>query len=442
MPGGVLLRPYHLAFRCDFGFAGTIDPDETELLVSLILSEGFRTNPDLIGVEKLAVVAPDKALLESPYKPLPRLPSAGQALIDAGDALPPFSVAFVKGWRRSVCALIVAEGVRTLDLLEAVSDDYKASMSTIYGSVGRYGSVRDQVFANRGVTLASSSTRRAPNCFNFLRQAEVLERSGAASDFTEEWDTASKVAKAFQLGRTEANAVSSLRSKVAVENLQLLRDSVDVRGMRGFLTNEVVAKDVFATGWTSGFGPLEQWQAELTNDPDGFVVHLLIQRLCVDWDKQAPSMRSAWTFRATLPVHQACGLFLHFLFLLQSRVPEEVQVQSKGRLRELFLQGYMDAEIEHVLVNTVPPGDLRNITAFRDVTSKHENQVSEEAEKRDRELARRVAEATLAQIKSKLQADIVVLKSRLPTRETDARETALDVLYQQQRQRPLILLIK
>ncbi|CAJ1461739.1 unnamed protein product, partial [Effrenium voratum] len=118
MPGGVLLRPYHLAFRCDFGFAGTIDPDETELLVSLILSEGFRTNPDLIGVEKLAVVAPDKALLESPYKPLPRLPSAG-------DALPPFSVAFVKGWRRSVCALIVAEGVRTLDLLEAVSDDYK-----------------------------------------------------------------------------------------------------------------------------------------------------------------------------------------------------------------------------------------------------------------------------------------------------------------------------
>ena len=76
-------------------------------------------------------------------------------------------------------------------------------------------------------------------------------------------------------------------------------------------------------------------------------------------------MRSAWTFRATLPVHQACGLFLHFLFLLQSRVPEEVQVQSKGRLRELFLQGYMDAEIEHVLVNTVPPGDLRNITAFR-----------------------------------------------------------------------------
>ena len=68
--------------------------------------------------------------------------------------------------------------------------------------------------------------------------------------------------------------------------------------------------------------------------------------------------------------------------------------------------------------------------------------MSEEAEKRDRELARRVAEATLAQIKSKLQADIVVLKSRLPTRETDARETALDVLYQQQRQRPLILLIK
>jgi len=40
-PGPVQLRVWQLAFRADFGLAMLIDPDELELLVELILVEGF-----------------------------------------------------------------------------------------------------------------------------------------------------------------------------------------------------------------------------------------------------------------------------------------------------------------------------------------------------------------------------------------------------------------
>lgn len=49
----------------------------------------------------------------------------------------------------------------------------------VYGAVGRYGGVKDRLNAHRGITLGSVATRRAPNCFNFLRQIQILEKSGA-----------------------------------------------------------------------------------------------------------------------------------------------------------------------------------------------------------------------------------------------------------------------
>ena len=35
-----------------------------------------------------------------------------------------------------------------------------------------------------GITCQSTETRRAPNCFNLLRQLEVLERAGGAVEAT------------------------------------------------------------------------------------------------------------------------------------------------------------------------------------------------------------------------------------------------------------------
>ena len=54
----------------------------------------------------------------------------------------------------------------------------KASVKTVWAVVGTYASEREQVMANRGITMASSMTRRAPHAFNFLRQVEVLSKAG------------------------------------------------------------------------------------------------------------------------------------------------------------------------------------------------------------------------------------------------------------------------
>lgn len=42
--------------------------------------------------------------------------------------LPPFSIAFVKGWRRSLACLICCEGVKSLGIeLDELTSDFKAA---------------------------------------------------------------------------------------------------------------------------------------------------------------------------------------------------------------------------------------------------------------------------------------------------------------------------
>lgn len=50
-------------------------------------------------------------------------------LTDSGDFLRPFSLAFVKGWRRSVTCLIALEGIRSLGIaLDEVPKELKAAV--------------------------------------------------------------------------------------------------------------------------------------------------------------------------------------------------------------------------------------------------------------------------------------------------------------------------
>ena len=50
------------------------------------------------------------------------------------------------------------------------------SVKTIHATVGNHATPREQVLANRGITM--STIRKPPNCFTFLRQCEVLHRAG------------------------------------------------------------------------------------------------------------------------------------------------------------------------------------------------------------------------------------------------------------------------
>ena len=57
-----------------------------------------------------------------------------------------------------------------------------------------------------------------------------------------------------------------------------------------------------------------------------------------------------------------------------------------------------------------------------------------EADARNEELARKLAEATLAQVKAQIEDDLELLKKRLPDGNTLATQAALDVKYIRERQ--------
>lgn len=85
----------------------------------------------------------------------------------------------------------------------------------------------------------------------------------------------SAVAKAFQIGRVEAQAMMALSTGIHPTVCRELRAAVAKRGMRWFITNDLVAKGVFNVSWTSASGPTESWAGHLTNGSD----HRLVPRL-------------------------------------------------------------------------------------------------------------------------------------------------------------------
>ncbi len=74
------------------------------------------------------------------------------------------------------------------------------------------------------------------------------------------------MSRAFQIGKTESAAVAQLHAHVHPTITAALKVEVAKRGMRSFLTNELVAKGYFSDGFSSGSGVAEPWAAECTND--------------------------------------------------------------------------------------------------------------------------------------------------------------------------------
>ncbi|CAK9102257.1 unnamed protein product, partial [Durusdinium trenchii] len=118
--------------------------------------------------------------IEEKYPPVPGVVwvSAAELALASGEKLiSPQSVFTVKGFNRSVCALLVLLATMEMPaLMEA------------------------------GVTL-TSVIRRRPNCFNLLHQMEILMRDGCTTESAveglEALDSASSVAAAYSVGRTE-----------------------------------------------------------------------------------------------------------------------------------------------------------------------------------------------------------------------------------------------
>jgi len=84
-----------------------------------------------------------------------------------------------------------------------------------------------------------------------------------------DWSNSTAVCRAFNIGKWEGAAVSALQSSIEKPVVAMLKDFVAKRGMKGFLSHEVLGRGIFSTGWTSGSGPTESWNVVMTNTDDG-----------------------------------------------------------------------------------------------------------------------------------------------------------------------------
>eukprot|EP00435_Cladocopium_sp_Y103_P074474 s436_g49.t1 len=208
--GAVVLRPFQLGYRSDFSFSGVWEPEDMEGLMEIILCEGrcphpavkFRSNSETtLGAERLAIIAPLEAML--------------------------------------------------------------ASASSIYCLASKYGSTREMVYGNRGVTI-QHSLRKAPHAFNLLRQIA-------------DWSSATAMARVFAIGKTESDALFNLNSKIDRELVVELKTAVSKRGLRYFLTHDCIARNTFNEGWSSAQGLAEAWRDVCVNADDGRLVPCLLQ---------------------------------------------------------------------------------------------------------------------------------------------------------------------
>ncbi|CAK9050867.1 unnamed protein product [Durusdinium trenchii] len=100
--------------------------------------------------------------------------------LPGGHLLPPFSVGYVKGWKRCVVLLIVLQSIRELNLQDEIAHEIKATFGTIHCSFAKTNDVRAKVEASRGATMVQSATRKAPNCFQpYVAQIENAARADA-----------------------------------------------------------------------------------------------------------------------------------------------------------------------------------------------------------------------------------------------------------------------
>lgn len=137
-------RLYMFGWHVNMGNKGLMVDDYMKNLVSLIMAQGFRTDPCLPGTEALVVCAPDERLFDD--QNLLAINTVKDGLMKS------HSVAFVKGWARTVCALSTVLIFDKLGIWDKLPKAVKASFSTAHCVVARFDNATAMVDAARGRT--------------------------------------------------------------------------------------------------------------------------------------------------------------------------------------------------------------------------------------------------------------------------------------------------
>lgn len=95
-------------------------------------------------------------------------------------------------------------------------------------------------------------------------------------------------------------------------------------------------------------------------------VKLYICRVILEHDSVHEPLRKALSLPNAIKLHQASGAFLFLLDKLEAMAPAGAFEKMKESLFQQFRSGMMDADLQHVLENSVPANaELTSVTAFR-----------------------------------------------------------------------------
>lgn len=98
---------------------------------------------------------------------------------------------------------------------------------------------------------------------------------------SQEWESASAIMKAFNVGKHESLAIANLQNRMPAVASSALKSAVRVRGMRSFVLHETIGRDLFNSAYTSGTGQFEQWAVQLTNtESNELAPYFLIEVVC------------------------------------------------------------------------------------------------------------------------------------------------------------------
>lgn len=78
-------------------------------------------------------------------------------------------------------------------------------------------------------------------------------------------------------------------------------------------------------------------------------------------------MRKSWGYRDTVSLHAACGGFLHCMECLQEKIPNAEFLKVSETLKEQFMSGFFDPDLQHALETSAPPVRLDMVPFLRSV---------------------------------------------------------------------------
>ena len=275
-PGSKLLRLWQLGVHPDTGNAGLMVQEETECLVQLMCINGFRTDASVHqGVEKLASRCAETSFQEAHSQIF--------SFTSKKSLAPVFSCWHIKGWKRPICALSIATVLAEADLATTMQENCPELFDSFCCVHAVFEKPTDGVAAiwtARSITMASTSTRRAPDAFNHLHQMKKLERLGHRAGLDmDSWTSRKGVMKAFSIGDGEAKAAVNL-ANLPPSFVNRLQRMVMVHSFRACVTHAALAMDIIRLGC----GPSmtnKKWQEDLKNDE--YTIELLGKRIEADW---------------------------------------------------------------------------------------------------------------------------------------------------------------